>query len=365
MTNRSLGMPFTRLREMVQETMEELSNEPEVNLKYNRRINQMYQHDIPNYFEFDFLRRNASIRLVVEHTTGNVDVSVGSTSVAGGTTSPAFTSDMTGRKFKFAGNDEIYTFTFVSSTSGTISPAFTGDTALTDDNYAIFQDVYDLETDFSWHTTEPNFFYNVSGGTQNLTWLDEEEFNYRFTTTGAEYATYWREFPGLTSLGLHQVQITPYPTKLRLLQYDYFKQLDELQEFTTDTATTTLGSATVTTSADFSASISAGQFFRIDGDNAWRKIITVATTTLTLDNVYPTTNSAQAYTVCDALQIPAVHENAIYYGACMLTEKEQGGRGGVWAALYQNELDKMMKKRNRKRFGRRNMKRPMNARRYR
>lgn len=365
MSNRSLGIPFTRMFERVQSQMREMSTESEIEDKYKRVVNQSYQQDVTSYFEWDYLRRESFISLIAEHTTGNVDVAAGGTSVTGGTTSPAFTSAMTGRKFKFDANDEIYTFTFVSATSGTISPAFTGTAAITDGTYKIFQDTYDLPTDYGDMTTEPGAYYDVSGGRQPIYWLGEEDWSLRYTTTGAEYATYWRESPTRTSLGDYQIQINPHPTVGRLLRVEYLKLVDELREFTTGTATTTANSTTATTSSDFSANISAGQFFRIDGQNEWRRISAVSGTTVTLENAYTTTNSGAAYTVCDGLDMPRSFEDVVFYGACLMIALEQGENASNYASLYQEELDKRMKKRNRKRFGRRAMKRFSRSRRYR
>jgi len=154
MSNDALGIPFTRMWERVQSQMREVSTESEVEDKYKDVVNQIYQQDLAEYFTWDYDSEEDTVTLIAEHKTGNVDVTNGSTTVSGGATSPVFTSAMTGRKFKVGSSDEIYTFTFVSSTSGTISPAYLGDTA-TDASYAIFQDTYELATDFGDFSTEP------------------------------------------------------------------------------------------------------------------------------------------------------------------------------------------------------------------
>lgn len=364
MTDRLLALPFTRGYEDVALLMREQSDEAEVRQRYRRRFNQYYQFDMANYFEWDFLRREGTASLVGIYDTGTVDINVGATTVTG--TGTTFTSAMVGRKIKFDDNDEIYTIdAFNSATSIDITPALYGGSNIDDGSFQIYQDVYALADDYGAMTVEPGMYQSVSGGTQNLIWLDEEEWNERFTTTPSDFATYWREFPGKTSLGKYQFQINPVPQNDRIARYEYFKLLDELREFTTGTVTTTLNSTTATTNADYSASISAGQFFRVDSTNEWRKISSVSGTTITLENSYPATTSAAAYTVCDALDIPERHHMAVIYGCCMAIEIEQGGTGAHWGTLYQNELDKTMRHRNRKRYGRRVSKRFTRQRRFR
>jgi hypothetical protein len=145
----------------------------------------------------------------------------------------------------------------------------------------------------------------------------------------------------------------PPQTTGRYINFEYFKALPELKEFTTGTATTN-GTTTVTTSSNYSAYITPGMFFRIDTDGTWRRIVTVSTTTLTLDSAYPSSNSAKVYTVCDGPIIPHYMHMALFFGACMLTAQEQGDSGGSqnFAAEYKMIVAKAITKQNKKRYGR-------------
>lgn len=348
--------PYTQIVEDTMLEMRENSTEVTVRNKYKRRVNDVYVREIPAKFEWDWNRAIGTISLLPKYSTGTVTMVNGSAAVVGvGTT---WTTAMTGMKFTVQATNEIYTFTQTGATTGTISPVYQGasGSALT---YEIFEYIYPLATDYSRLTTEPGLYYDYSTGRTKLKWQDNTDFQRYFTTQTSQFPSYFSEYPVRTTTGLYQVQIMPPVDTARIISYEYIKALPELKEFTTGTATTTINSTTVTTSADYSAWISAGQYFRINSDGTWAKILTVSTTTLTLDAPYPSTNATQPYTVSDVPNMPWTLHEALFYGACYMTATEQNSTQQAQGYLvgFLRCLDMDMAGRNRKRYGRQYMRR--------
>lgn len=97
--------------------------------------------------EWPFLWTTHFFQTIAEHTTGNVNVTNGDATVQGGSTSPAFTSAMVGRKIRFANQTAFYTIASrTSSTEIELDQAYTGDTD-TNVSYSIYKDEYLLRAD--------------------------------------------------------------------------------------------------------------------------------------------------------------------------------------------------------------------------
>lgn len=345
-----LVKPFTQIYEDVKLEMRDASSEQAVVNKFKRRVNDIYVRDLPAKFEWDWLRASSYITLLPAYKVGTAEVTNGSASVIGiGTT---WTAAMTGMKFTVPSTNEIYTFTRTSAVAGTISPVYQGATNASA-GYAIFQDTYTLASDFGRPTTHPGFFYDYGSGRVELQWLDDTAWYKYYTTQTSQFPTFWRECPIRTSLGLYQVQVTPPVDTGRILSYEYTKALPEMVDFSTGTASTTAGSTSVTTSSDYSTSITAGQYFRANADGTWVKITAVSGASLTLESGYPSLNTTATYTVSDAPAMPYAFHEALFYGACLLTAKEQGDKSSMqfYTAAYIKAMDMNMATRNRKRYG--------------
>lgn len=350
--------PFTQVVDDCMKDSRESSGEDGVRSKYRSRVNQFYMRDLPMFGEHKFWRRIGSITLTTEYKTGTVAISAGGTTVTG--TSTVWTSAMTGRKFTVSGNDEVYDFTYVSATSGTISPAFTGSAAVTGKSYSIFQDVYDLASDFLRITDEPGFYYHSSNGAyQMVRQVDDILWRSNYTATTSDFANYWREYPNRTAAGLQQVWITPPPASTsRILRYEYIKALAELHEVTTGTATTAAASTSVTTSTDISARINTNMYFRSNPDGTWVRITAVSGTTLTLASAYPTTNTAKNYAVSDVPDMPNEMQGILRQGGNFLTAMEQeSAMLGTHFGRLSNQIQQLFGIEARKRFGRQYFKR--------
>lgn len=104
------------------------------------------QDEIEAFSDWSFTMTRDWIQTQAEHTTGTgtINVTNASTSISG--TATAWTSAMTGRKFRITGDDEWYIFTYVSATTGTLDRAYEGTTSTTA-NYTIYQDIYRVRGD--------------------------------------------------------------------------------------------------------------------------------------------------------------------------------------------------------------------------
>jgi hypothetical protein len=169
---------------------------------------------------------------------------------------------------------------------------------------------------------------------------------------------YFVVLPEVNSSGYNQVRIVPPCSAAKIIRYDYFRMFPEMVEFTTGTATTVAGSATVTLSADYSAYISAGQYFRVNpteqgGSAQWVKITAVSGATLTVAPSYTTSNSSANYTICDAPEYPIRMHSAIFLGTCWLTGMEQNDQLSAqgFAQAFLQAMDLGIRREARQRYG--------------
>lgn len=327
--------------------------DPNVEKKFQRRVNYVYQNLIPAEFEFwDFMKKRGQFALGTVLQTGTVAVTLNSTTVTyatGGLTTNAYA----GYIFQVPSTDETYEIASNTATTFTLTQAYIGATNSAA-SFRVFKTIYSLASDFNLMTTEPGFWYEISGGRQYLDWDDESDWSRNYTTQPSSVVRSIREYTERSSSGLFQVEVSPPPTESRFIRYEYYKSLPELREFTTGTATTTAASTSVTLSADYSANISAGMYFRVDSGAIWKKITGVSGANLTLESAYPTSYATKAYTVCDAPNIPNYLHMAIFFGACMLSAQDQGDASNTssFAAQYKMLIAKALAKQNKKRYGR-------------
>lgn len=361
MTNAIYNKPFTQI---VEDTMiecrEAAISDATIKAKYKRRVNDVYARIIPTRHEYDWLKKTGSITLLAAYQTGTVAITSGGTDLTG--TDTVWTTAMSGRKITIGSNDDVYTFTRTGDTTGTISPAFTGSTDETAASYAIFETDYSLAADYDHMTSEPGLYYNEGRGLSVLDWYPDHIHLSRVSLVPSNDPRYFREKPGSTSMGLRQLEVFPPTISNRIVNYDYIKTFPEMVEFTTGTASTTIGSATVTLSADYSAYISAGQYFRVNpsevgGDSQWVQITAVSGVTLTVSPTYRSTNTNANYTICDAPDLPPHMTHSLFLGACYLTGLEQNDQSliGSFSQGFYMALDMGIRREARKRYGKKLM----------
>ena len=358
MTNAIYTKPFTQI---VEDTMYEMREanfaDPVIEKKYQRKVNDIYQQTIPGEFAFwDFLKKQGTITLQASLSTGTVAITTNTTSVThsvGGWTTNQYAN------FYFTVPATNETYLIVSNTASvlTLATAYIGDT-VTAATFKIYRTLYSVASDYEFMTTEPGFSYKINGGNQYLDWPSEDEWASLTTTSLSTVPMYVREHTERTSTGLTQIEVEPPVSTARILRYEYYRALPQLREFVTGTASTTAASTTVTTSADYSAYVSAGQYFRVDSDGLWIRIASVSGATITLDSAYPATYAAKTYTICDAPEVPPSMQMALFYGACMLIAQEQAdtNAASLYGSQYKNVISNVLSKQNKKRYGRKVLK---------
>ena len=101
-----------RFKDLINDVEARLVN-TEQTTRVKEWINQA-QDEIQVFFDWPFLIKEKFLQTVAEHTTGTgtIGVTNGSTAVTG--TGTSWTAAMTGRKFRITGDNEWYTFTYVS-----------------------------------------------------------------------------------------------------------------------------------------------------------------------------------------------------------------------------------------------------------
>jgi len=254
-------------------------------------------------------------------------------------TGTVWTSAHTGFKFKVSGDDEIYTFTYVSGTSGTLDKNYNGTTD-TDASYTLFQDTYSLSSDFERPLSygKKRGFYYRDGG--NRFYLDprreDEFFDKKSFTPASDPLYFWIDYEN------NSVIIDPPPKSARYLYYEYIPKLTRMTEYTTGTVAVTNGSAVVTgTETAFDDYVAANDYFRVDDDGVassshWYKIASVdSATQLTLSSAYiGTTSSGEAYTVSKAPKLASSLHLAILYSAAIVGAADQESNiVKTWIAL--------------------------------
>jgi len=322
MGNLTNTIPFT---EMYERVLNISRTDTPNNIDYVKGlVNDVYTRTLPMIEDWIPLISSAAITTVAEYTTGTVAVTVGSNTVTG--TGATFTTAMTatdGYSMKIAGNDNVYTFTYASASTGTISPAFAAQDDLTGQAYVMFKDKYSLATDFSRLLKNGSFYY-MSGGRYSgnpIKEVPQHVFrqNYTYTPNDKIARIMVR---GTDSSGNQTLLVNQPPKFVRAYPYDYIKRVPPMSDYYVGTSAVTNGSATVTgTDTSWSANVSAGSYFRVDGNGVadaskWYLISTVdSDTQITLDTVYgEPTETLMEYTCAT---IPSVmpyefHEFIIY-----------------------------------------------------
>jgi len=338
-------IPFTELVETVKdEELRDTTVNVEAENKYKAVVNDTYRLWIPLEFEFKAYRKIATITTKADYTTGTVAATSVSNSITGSSTS--WTSSHDGMKIWIKSADEVYDFTYVSATSATLDRNFVGSTT-TSSNYILYQYRYALASDF-WRPVKTgygkgSFWYYKNGVRVDLLpewsdkWSDKDiavpgvPSNYRIVYSG----------------GLYYVDIFPPDTESRTIFYEYIPYLSPMKEYTTGTVSVTNGSKVVTGSGtDFSSNVSAGDYFRIDGDgtgsaSVWYKIDSVdSATQITLETAYAgTTQSGVEYTISEAPNLPPVFHPLIKLKACIDRATDRDAKQlQVWTVLLSQYL---------------------------
>lgn len=351
--------PFTKIVEDVMLEVRENSTEAAVENKYRRRVNDIYARDLFTKNDFDFMSRVGTLTIPAGYSTGTVSVAISGTAVTGVGT--VWTTTMTGYKFRFYGNQDIYTFTYGSATTGTISPAFSGDAAISGGTYLIFQDTFSLTSDYDRIVDPPGFYYDYYNARVTLLRKMTSDWYKLWSSVRSLFPMYYRPF-GRSSDNLSwQVQFAPPILHSKFLYYEYIPTFNDMKEYTTGTCATAAGDATVTgTGTDFVNNVSPGDAFRKDlYSQDWYLVSSVTDAThLELTATYPITTTTTAYTCCNVPQCPVSLQLAIFYGACGLSLQDQDNSAAAknFYALYATAITEYQQIENRMKMGKQRMK---------
>lgn len=293
--------------------------------KYKAMVNDIYCTWLPSRLDWRAIRTSSYITTVAEHTTGTVAVTNGSTTITG--TDTAWTSAMTGRKFKIADDDEIYTFTYVSATSGTLDKNYLGTTD-TGASYTIFQDSYSLASDFQRmlpYGNKRGLYYFDDGDRYYLEPRREDEFFDQKSDDPDDPLYYWIDHKN------NKVLFDPPPDTARYIHYEYIPTLSQLTEYTTGTVSINNNSTTLTGSGtDFTNNVATTDYVRLDDDgdgagSVWYGISSVdSATQITLSSAYAGANAtAENYTISKVPLLATGLHLAILYGAAIVGSADQ------------------------------------------
>ena len=185
----------------------------------NYVLNQM-NRDIAVQRPWRDLQRRSNIVLFTPVTTGNVTATLASTTLAGGTTSPTFSTNSVaaGMKVLVAGRDEVYTVSSVESeTSLTLTVAWQGATT-SNVNYKIWQDEYALATDFARPVSYTNLFDRLRVQPLGLREMRER---YPAPLTPADPMFYTLLKPATGDQRVWRVLFYPPPDERQIIPYEY------------------------------------------------------------------------------------------------------------------------------------------------
>jgi hypothetical protein len=353
-TTTTIGViPFTEL-------YERLLNLGRIDSPNNRDYakgitNDTYTRSLPRLEDWDVIIKTDYLTMVPTEKTGTVSVTVGSTSVTG--TGTAFTAAMTaasGYKISFSGNRDIYLFDYVSATSGTITPALSGPNDLTDRNFKIFKDEYDLAADFDRFLKNGSVYVYSDARVQDVI-KEVPRDMFQEELENAERDPIRRVLrTGInTTTGRRMVRVNPYPKERRVYPYEYFYKIPPMSEYLTGTIQVVNGSTTVEgTDTFWSTNVSAGDWLRVDANgvaesSVWYKIASITDDdTLELETAFGEFGESNLeYTICESPDaFPSEFHEFIIYDALQVVGFEQGDANSVGFTARREEILADLKK---------------------
>lgn len=316
-------IPFTELFErlMTLAKIDSFNNED-----YAKGLaNDAYTRALPGLNDWNPLVKTAYLTMSAYYTTGTVACTAGTTSLTG--TGTVWTSGQTanaGWKIKFAGLNNIYEFTYVSSTTATINPALEGSTNLSGGTYSLFRDEYALPSDFDRFLKNGSIYVMQGGRIYDIIGeLPRDQFRAELFPEPSD-PIFRAILTTVDSSGNRLVRLNPPPRTARVYTIEYIPKLAPMKEYTIGTVAVTTSSPTVTgTGTQFVTNCAAGQYFRVDsigqGDSSkWYKILSVdSATQITLDSVYlDGIEAGSEYTICSSpTSLPSEFHEFILYEA--------------------------------------------------
>ena len=331
MGNLATTIPFTELWERLL-TMGRIDSPN--NEDYAKGIiNDVYVRTLPRIADWSPLVTEGAFTTAARYNTGSTSITVGSTSLTG--TGTTWTSSMTsadGYRIKFAGNDYIYNFDYVSATSATISPALSGSVDLTNADYSIWCEEYQLAADFDRFLKNGSVYY-YSGGrvSQIIQEYPRDEFREQYVPGPTDPLRRVMLTGTHSTTGYRLVRVNPPPKESKVYPYEYIKKVTPMSDYQVGTVTVTNGDATVTGDGTTWTSSMVGRYFRVDnngiGDSSkWYQVASFTSSTeIELDAVWEEeTEASMNYTISMApTAFPSeFHEFILYEGLTLIVGEQ-------------------------------------------
>jgi len=298
-------------------------------------INDTYTRTLPRMVDWDPLVKESFLTMTPYYNTGTVTVAAGATAVVGVGT--VWTSGMLateGYKIKFAGNDNVYDFTYTAATTATISPALSQATDLTSVSYTIFKDEYQLASDFNRLLMNGSVYVYSGGRVQDIIEeIPRDEFREEYSPEASDpiYRVMLTRTHGTT--GNRLIRVNPPPKKAYVYPYEYIQLVTPMTDYSVGDVAVTNASAVVTgTSTYFLANAAAGDYFRVDSNGVgnsskWYRILSVdSNTQITLETVFGEyTEAGLTYHISKApTALPYPFHEFILYESVLKLTVEQG-----------------------------------------
>jgi hypothetical protein len=342
--------PFTELYESVQRELirEAASGE---DAKYRGLINQVYINDLPAILPERYIRKDAFITTIADYTTGTVTVN-STTNIVGASTS--WTSANSDELLiSISGYDLVPRMNYVAATSldflDSIGWTESSSSGL---NYTLFQDRYQLASDFAYMAKDdpnnPNVVYRYVNGVKTyLTPWSNQDYDRDFTTNIGDLHAYTVKWISRTPY----LYVQSNPDDVENVGYSYIPRIVQLRELTTGTATVSGASGTsvvLTTNASMTASLDTARtlYFRNDADgtgssSVWAQITTVTdATTATLNSTQSasiTSGASLTYTISEVSEWPERFDDVIMHKAAWIADPD-AVQAEKWATLINDAL---------------------------
>ena len=296
-------------------------------------INDVYVRTLPRIADWNPIIEESFLSMTPSYNTGSVTVTAGSTALTGIATvwvSSQVAAD--GFKIKFAGNDNLYTFDFLSATTATISPALSGATDLTTASYTLYREEYQLASDFD-RLLKNGSVYQYGGGrtVQTIEEFPRDRFREDSTSEATDPLRRVMLIGTHGTTGNRLIRVNPPPKTAKVYPYEYVKKITQMVDYNTGSVAVTNGDATITGTDTVWTTSMVGQYFRVDSNgignsSKWYKIITFTNaTSMELDIVYEeATETLLDYHISDSpTSFPSEFHEFILYEALTLVMGEQ------------------------------------------
>lgn len=318
-------------------------------------INDVYTRVLPRMTDWHPIINSDNLTMVARYNTGTLAVDAAGTTVTGtGTTWTTVMVATDGYKIKIAGNDNVYTFTYVSATSGTISPALSGADDLSGKDYEIFKDEYELNSAFNRLLKNGSVYVYSNGRLRDtISEVPHDMFRDEFRADTIDPIKRVMLTRTHSTNGTQLIRVNPPPQTAKVYPYEYIERVSPMTDYQTGDVSVTSGStAVVGTDTKWAVNVSTGDYFRVDNNGTgdaskWYKIATVTdNTNIVLSSAYgEETESGMEYT---ASSVPSAyphefHEFLLYEGLVIVVG-EQGDRNLQGFALRRNEVAADLKK---------------------